>query len=89
MNYLQLKLQPNKSFHKIIVMKRRRSIFFIGLISAIITLVSLNFAFGRSGYYSERYPYYSRYHNCDGRYDWRYDDKRQRDHQRKDSISNY
>ena len=70
-------------------MKARRSLFFIGLISAIITVISLNVALGRPGYYAERYPYYNRYHNCDDRYDKRNDDQRQRDHQQRDSTSNY
>ena len=48
---------------------RRGSLFFIGLISAIVTIISLNVAFGRSGYYYDRYPYYNRFHHCDGRYD--------------------
>lgn len=69
---------------------KRGSLFFIGLISAIVTVLSLNFAFGRSWRYYERYPYYSRYHNCDERYDRRYDDRQERNHQRSDSsISNY
>jgi hypothetical protein len=69
---------------------KRGGLFFIGLISAIATIISLNVAFGRSGYYNERYPYYSRFHHCDGRYD-RYDERSKHDHDlRSDStISNY
>lgn len=71
-------------------MKTRRSLFFIGLISAIITVISLNVALGRSGYYYDRYPYYSRYHNCDDKYNGRYDERNKGDHQRRDSTnSNY
>ena len=39
---------------------KRGSLFFIGLISAIITIISLNYAFGSSLHYN-RYPYYCRH----------------------------
>ena len=72
---------------------KRGSLFFIGLISAIITIISLNVAFGRSGYYNERHSYFGHYHHCDNRYDNRYrDDKNHQDErqQRTDSLhSNY
>ena len=42
---------------------RRGSLFFIALLSAIITFISLNIPFGRPGYYYERYPYFHRYHH--------------------------
>ncbi|MBV9961843.1 MAG: hypothetical protein JO072_06305 [Parafilimonas sp.] len=38
---------------------KKGGVFFIGLASAIATIISLNVAFGRSGYYYERYPYFS------------------------------
>jgi hypothetical protein len=72
---------------------KRGGLFFIGLISAIITIISLNVALGRSGYYYERYPFYNRYHHCNSRYDNRYrDDENNHDErqQRTDSTnSNY
>jgi hypothetical protein len=69
---------------------KRGGLFFIGLISAIATIISLNVAFGRSGYYYEKYPYYNRFHHCDGRYD-RDDERSKHDHDlRRDSTtSNY
>lgn len=42
---------------------KRGSLFFIGLISAIATIVSLNFAFGRQGFYNDYYPYHHRYYH--------------------------
>jgi hypothetical protein len=70
---------------------KRGGLFFIGLLSAIATIVSLNIAFGRSGYYYERYPYYNRYHHCDERYDRNDDERLKQDHDRQsDSIkTNY
>lgn len=47
---------------------KRGSLFFIGLISAIITVIGLNFTFGSSWHYN-RYPYYWRYHSHNERYD--------------------
>ena len=58
---------------------RRGSLFFIALLSAVVTFISLNIAFGRPGYYYERYPYYHRYHHYyDRHYDERYDRNRQK-----------
>ena len=48
---------------------KRGGLFFIGLLSAIVTIVSLNIAFGRSGFYNERDAYFSRYHHCGDMYD--------------------
>jgi hypothetical protein len=67
---------------------RRGSLFFIGLISAIATIISLNIAFGRSGYYNERYPYYSHYHHCHERYNHYNDQKTKPDHQLKTDSTN-
>lgn len=69
---------------------RRGSLFFIGLLSAIVTITSLNIAFGRSGYYHDRYNHYGRFHDCDSRYDERYyNNKRERDKEQKtDSLNN-
>lgn len=70
---------------------RRGNLFFIGLLSAIITIVSLNYALGRPGYFHDRYPFYHR-HRCYDRYDDRYDDRYRNDQhqQQKDSTnSNY
>ncbi len=72
-------------------MKRRGGLFFIGLASAIATIISLNVAFGKPGYYYERYPYYNRYHHCSDRYD-RNNDKRSkhdRDQHNDSTNSNY
>ena len=44
---------------------RRGGLFFIGLISAIVTIVSLNMTLGRS-------PFYDRYHHCNYGYDRHY-----------------
>jgi hypothetical protein len=49
---------------------KRGSLFFIGLLSAIITIVSLNFALGSSWHYN-RYSYYCRHHHYNERYDRR------------------
>ena len=69
---------------------KRGGLFFIGLVSAIATIISLNIAFGRSGYYYDRYPYYHRFHPCDERYDRNYDNRSMRDRREKsDSTSNY
>ncbi|MFT4156014.1 hypothetical protein [Parafilimonas sp.] len=54
---------------------RRGGLFFIGLISAVITIISLNMAFGRPGYYHNRFERYERFHRCEGHYyDHRYND---------------
>lgn len=67
---------------------KRGSLFFIGLVSAIITVISLNYAFGRSAYYNDRYPYFNRYHRCyDERYNRRNDGRQQRNNQRIDSTT--
>lgn len=70
---------------------KRGGLFFIGLISAIATIISLNVAFGRSGYHYDRYSYYNRFHRCDGRHDRNYDERSKHDRdQRSDSTnSNY
>ena len=71
---------------------KRGGLFFIGLISAIATIISLNIAFGRSGFYNDRYPYYNHYHHCNERCDRRYDDrsKHGNDEMKRDSsTSNY
>ena len=74
-------------------MKRRGSLFFIGLISAIATIISLNVAFGRSGFYNDRYPYHNHYyhHRCYDRNDRdRYERDHENQHQQSDSThSNY
>lgn len=70
---------------------KRGGLFFIGLLSAIITIISLNIAFGRSGYYYDRYSYYNHYnhHRCYDGYD-RDHYERQHQHERADSTnSNY
>ena len=68
---------------------KRGGLFFIGLVSAIATIISLNIAFGRPGYYS-RYPYYNRFHHCDERFNRNYDERSKQDHRDKsDSTSNY
>jgi len=69
-------------------MKRRGGLFFIGLISAITTIISLNIAFGRSGYYYDRNPYYSRYHHCDEKYDRDHDERPEQDHNRRNDSTN-
>jgi hypothetical protein len=61
---------------------KRGGLFFIGLLSAIATIVSLNIAFGRSGYYYERYPYYNRYHHCNDRYYRNHDERSKQYHDR-------
>jgi hypothetical protein len=69
---------------------KRGGLFFIELISAIATIISLNIAFGRSGFYNDRYPYYNRFHRCDDRYDRRYDEQKRNSEMNKDSLnSNY
>ena len=83
-------LHPNKIIYNKKNFMKRGSLFFIGLVSAIATIISLNVAFGRPGYYYERYPYYNHFHHCDGRYD-RYNERLKHDHDlRSDStISNH
>ena len=70
---------------------KRGSLFFIALISAIATIISLNMAFGRTGYYNERYSYYSRYHHCDKRHNYDNDKKSKRENslQTDSTNSNY
>lgn len=46
---------------------RRGSLFFIGLVSAIVTIISLNLAFGNS-----RYGFYGNHYGCYDRVDHRY-----------------
>lgn len=58
---------------------KKGSLFFIGLISAIITIISLNFAFGSSWHYN-RYSYY-----CHHRY---YNDRYEHSHQQKQNLNN-
>lgn len=67
---------------------KRGGIFFIGLISAIATVVTLNATVGsRFGNYG--YEKWNRYHHCnDGRYNDRYHDDRSYD-LRRDSLRNY
>lgn len=70
---------------------RRGRLFFIGLLSAIITIVSLNIAFGRPGYYNRHFNRYERFHRCEERYnDNRRDDKKlqHENNQNKDSLNN-
>jgi hypothetical protein len=69
-------------------MKRRGGLFFIGLVSAILTIISLNIAFGRQGYYFDRYPYYNRYHHCDDRYDRNHDERSKQDRDRRSDSTN-
>lgn len=72
---------------------RRGSLFFIGLIAAVITIISLNMAFGRPGYYQNRFSRYERFHHCDGHhYNHRNDDDKDRpdeNRQNRDSGYNY
>lgn len=56
---------------------KRGNLFFIGLLSAVTTFISLTYALGRPGFYNNRYHYYNRYHHC---YD-NYDDRIYRNHQ--------
>ena len=68
---------------------KRGGLFFIGLVSAIATIISLNVAFGRSGYHYDRYPCYNRFHHCNGRYE-RDNERPKPDHdKRSDSTTNY
>ena len=68
---------------------KRGGLFFIGLLSAIATIISLNIAFGRSAYYYDRYPYYNRFHHCYDRHD-HYNNERSKNNERNDSAnSNY
>jgi hypothetical protein len=68
---------------------KRGGLFFIGLISAIITIVSLNIAFGRRGY--DEHRSYHRMHSCDRKQDYHNDERSKKDqHQYNDSTtSNY
>jgi hypothetical protein len=69
---------------------KRGAFFFIALISAIATIISLNIVFGRTGYYSERYSYYSLYHHCNERYNRDNDKNSKQNSSRTDSTnSNY
>ena len=47
---------------------KRGNLFFIGLLSAIITFISLTYALGRPGFYYDRYHYYNRYYRCNDRH---------------------
>ena len=67
-------------------MKRRR-LFFIGLISAITTIISLNIAFGRSGYYNHSHSYYGRYYHCNDRYNNKNSLYNEKEH-KADSLNN-
>lgn len=61
---------------------RRGNLFFIGLLSAIVTIISLNLAFGNS-----RHGFYRDHYGCYDRYDHRYHDS---EHHKADSTrSNY
>lgn len=51
---------------------KRGGLFLIGLLSAVITVISLNAAFGRSYNY---YNHYNSYHHCHNFYDNRYHNK--------------
>lgn len=67
---------------------RRGRLFFIGLLSAIVTIVSLSIAFGRPGYYYEGHSFYNRYHRCNYRDDRHYgDDKDHQNEKRQQSDS--
>ena len=72
---------------------KRGVLFFIGLISAIAMIISLNIAFGRSGYYNQQYSFYNRYHHCYNRYNDRYRDDRNHHDEREQKVdslnSNY
>jgi hypothetical protein len=72
---------------------RRGSLFFIGVLSTIVTIISLNVAFGSPGYFNERYPFYNRYHHCNSRYDDRYHDDKKYNDEKQQTIdstnSNY
>lgn len=43
---------------------KRASLFLIGLLSAIITIVSLNYAFGKSWFYNNHYSFHGYYYDC-------------------------
>ena len=51
---------------------KRGSLFFIGLISAIVTIIGLNFAFGNN---YNHHAFYRDHYGCSDRYDHRYRDK--------------
>lgn len=46
---------------------KRGGLFLIGLLSAIITIISLNFAFGRPWSYYNHYAFRRHYYNYDNR----------------------
>jgi len=65
---------------------KRKSLFAIGLISAIATIIILNFAFGGPWNYYNRYPYFRAYHRC---YNYRDENNyQQRRQQQKQSLQN-
>lgn len=66
---------------------KRGSLFFIALLTAIITFTGLNYALGRPGYYYDRYNYHN-HHHCDNRYDRRYDERDNHDKYNDSAISN-
>ena len=83
-NYSPIDIKQNKITNFFIM--KRGSLFFIGLLSAIITIISLNFAFGRSWHYNH-YPYYARHHCYNERYDRGYNE--QQNLNRDSTRSNY
>ncbi len=70
---------------------RRGGLFFIGFISAVITIISLNMAFGRPDYYHNRFARYESFHHCDDHYyDHRNnDDKNPKNENRQNRDSGY
>lgn len=69
-------------------MKQRRNLFLIGLLSAVVTVVSLNIAFG-SRY--QHYPFYKDYNGCYYRNNDRLhnNDHSNKNQQKADSLKNY
>ncbi len=71
---------------------KRGSLILIGLLSTIIIIVSLNYAFGRLWFYSNRYPFHRYYHNCNDQNNDGYHNNNhlhQKQSTRDSSISNY
>lgn len=75
---------------------RRGGFFIIAVASAVITIISLNAAFGRPGYFNERYGRYGWHHRCYGDDYYRNRDKHdkrknpaQQDMQRDSATRNY
>ena len=69
---------------------KRGGLFLIGIISAVATIISLNAAFGRPGYFDENYhARYSWHHRCYGRddYDNHYRNDRKNPDQQKQQDS--